>query len=556
MVRLVLTGLVALLLVGALGIGAYKAYQTWDGRRLVRRSEAYLSAGDVRSAALTAHRAFQLSHTNVEACRILARIAEATSQSAAVEWRKSALLAAPDSDEDKIALAKAAVQFDQLPLAEATLAKISKEGRVLPAFYDLQGQLALTRKDLPGAEKNLSEAVRLEPANKSFQFRLATIQLQSGAEATRGNAERSLRGFLDDQELRAPAARVLRDNAAKTKNGPTFLEMAGLLAKYPEANFRDRVAYVHALHVLNHPDFAGKLTDLEKESQADPEKLAEILSWMSSNGLTLLAMQWIKELPNEILQKQSVPLTIADCYVSMKDWPGLQDWCRKGEWGNLDFFRHAYLCRAFREQGDNLSAESEWNMATRAAEANGERLHALQQGVVRWGWKKEAENLLWKLADNRDKQAAALGALYQYYLDNGDTQNLYRVVARLSDLKPEDEHARNNLAQLALLLNVDTERAHALAEQLYRKSPGDSVFASTYAFSLYRRGLYQQALKVMNEIKPDELEKPAFAGYYGVVLAAAGDKAKAGEYLQRGSSAPLLPEERALFDNAQNKINQ
>src|SRR3954468_23424855 len=153
MLKLLLAAVLALLLLFAAGFGAYKGFQSWQGHRLVRRAEAYLASGDLRSAALSAHRAFQLNHENAGACRVLARIAEITGQPAALEWRKSAVLAAPDSIEDKIALANAALQFERPEVAKSTLAGLGPEAQRLPAFQEAEAQLAFSQKDLLGAEK-------------------------------------------------------------------------------------------------------------------------------------------------------------------------------------------------------------------------------------------------------------------------------------------------------------------------------------------------------------------------------------------------------------------
>jgi hypothetical protein len=40
---------------------------------------------------------------------------------------------------------------------------------------------------------------------------------------------------------------------------------------------------------------------------------------------------------------------------------------------------------------------------------------------------------------------------------------------------------------------------------------------------------------------------------YGIFLATAGDRAKAGEYLKIGASAKLLPEEKALLAKAESR---
>jgi hypothetical protein len=54
----------------------------------------------------------------------------------------------------------------------------------------------------------------------------------------------------------------------------------------------------------------------------------------------------------------------------------------------------------------------------------------------------------------------------------------------------------------------------------------------------------------MRQIKPQDLESPSIAGYYGIILKATGGGASAGVYLEKASKAALLPEERKLFAQA------
>ena len=142
-----------------------------------------------------------------------------------------------------------------------------------------------------------------------------------------------------------------------------------------------------------------------------------------------------------------------------------------------------------------------------------------------------------------------MAALYQYYLDKQDTANLYRVVARLSESKPDDKTAQNNFAQLSLLLNLNAEHAREVAQQLYKADPKKAVYASTYAFSLYADRQYQQAVKVMRELDQADLHSPAIAAYYGIFLAAV-QSPNAREFLDLGGHAQLLPEEKALMEKA------
>jgi Flp pilus assembly protein TadD len=117
-------------------------------------------------------------------------------------------------------------------------------------------------------------------------------------------------------------------------------------------------------------------------------------------------------------------------------------------------------------------------------------------------------------------------------------------------VRPATDNSENNYAQISLLLRVNIGPAHEVARKLHEKDPTNATFASTYAFSLYVAGHPEEAVRVMASLRPEDLKQPALAAYYGIFLAAAGDKARAGTYLELGRQAHLLPEEKALLDKA------
>ena len=103
---------------------------------------------------------------------------------------------------------------------------------------------------------------------------------------------------------------------------------------------------------------------------------------------------------------------------------------------------------------------------------------------------------------------------------------------------------------MALLLDAQELKPYDLAREVYQKAPTNSAFASTYAFSLHLQKKDAEALKVMQQLPAKDLESPSVAGYYGLVLKATGNSNKAKVYLEWASKAPMLPEEKKLFDRA------
>ena len=58
----------------------------------------------------------------------------------------------------------------------------------------------------------------------------------------------------------------------------------------------------------------------------------------------------------------------------------------------------------------------------------------------------------------------------------------------------------------------------------------------------------------METLSPAMLNDPSVAGYYGAILAAAGQKEKARTYLDRTTGAQLLPEEAQMVSAAREKL--
>ena len=109
---------------------------------------------------------------------------------------------------------------------------------------------------------------------------------------------------------------------------------------------------------------------------------------------------------------------------------------------------------------------------------------------------------------------------------------------------------KNNLAFTALLLGAQELKPHELAKEVYTKSPQSPAFAATYAYSLYLQKQSADALKIMQAVAAKDLDNPAVAGYYGLVLKATGNAEKAKIYLRLALKIRLLPEEQALFQQA------
>lgn len=557
-IKILFVILVCVILLVTIVWGGHDLYVRWQEKRLVRAALTALQQSDFHSASLAARTVLQLKPTSIGAARIMAEIAERASDRSALDWRRKVVTVAPESVPDILALARCAVQFSENETAENALAQVSTEGKTTADFHATSALLAQAKGESDKEQSEWAEAVRLAPDNKEYQLQLGTVRLRSHDPKEHQSGIEILQALRADPAQQAPATRgLITDGVARRESAVQIVALAKDLQSYPEANWTDHLLYLDLLHQTSDPQFSSYLTELEKTSTASPSDLAALLWWMNHNNLNLLALDFMKNLSPEIRDKWPIPRALADVYVRLGDWKTLEKKVDSANWPDFDFLRHAYLARAFREQDNAAAAEREWSLALKQAASarTVDGTMILLRTLKEWRWESEALDLLWAMTKIPEKEGDAMAALYQYYADKGDTADLYRVVQRRCESRPDDDKAQNNRAQLALLLDVDTQNAHETAERLYQKEPANSIYASTYSFSLYRLGKYQKAIQVLSKLKPEEQNRPEIAAYYAILLAAAGDKQKAAEYSDRANGASLLPEEKALLQSARNKIS-
>ncbi len=554
-IKLIVGGLVSSILVVVLVYAGVHFFHSWQERRLVRRAAAYLSGGDAKLAALSARRAFQMNPANADAARALAQIADRTGDGTALDWWRKVLDLQPNKTEDALSLVRAALRQNDLAAAEKALAGLDETAKATAGYHAASGRLEEMKKHPAEAERHWAEASTLAPDNISYQFQLALIRLGSNDQAKRASARQVLEHLRADPKQRAASTRALiLDGMAHQEQAQHTQLLASELQGYPEALFSDRLLYLEILQKVRDPGFAEYLAKLQKDAASNPADLASLLSWMSGNENAAAAIEFAKTLPAQSVSKWPVAPTLAAAYASLPDWPGLEHLTSTTEWPPFDFLRHAYLSRALRGQNRKLAAEQEWIAAQKEASAQPQSLLVLARTAAAWGWEAETVDLLWVLSKSGETRLEALQALYQHYAKLGDTTGLYRTLLRLVEALPHDLALQNNLAQVSLLIGADVDRARKVAAETRSKEPGNGAFAATYAFSLYTSGDVKGALETMDQLTGDQLRDPSVAVYYGVVLAAAGRKEKAREYLQRAAEATLLPEEKALVEKAKSTL--
>jgi cytochrome c-type biogenesis protein CcmH/NrfG len=547
-------GVILLLAVG--GTFGYKSFRNWQQRRLVAEANALVDHGDYKRASLNARRLLQINPNSTEACRILARLSEKAGLRSALEWRRRVMELGGATPKDLILLARAAVRFDDRATADVAISRLPESAKQTAEYHALLADIALVQRDGVEMERQLSEANRLEPENKDYIMRLAALRLGANDADLRARGKQTLEELQNDPLLRREATRYLAEDALRQNKTLTALELARQLDSFPDKTFADRLLLLSALQAAKDAGFAAFLEEMQTTSTEDPERVGALMTWMNVHKLPREAIEWSAKLPPAIIGGKLVQIALSDSFVTVRDWAGLQRLVNSGNWGTVDFLRNALLARALREQGNEADSASQWNEAMKKIAANSRHLMMLAETVEKWGWRSEAIDLLWLVAKDPVKGDEALAALYRYFAKNADTENLYRVLLHRLELHPDDRNVQNNYAQLSLLLNLNAERGQRIAREIYEKEPANPAYASTYAFALHVQGDTKKAIKVLEGLSDQQVRQPEIAAYYGIILAAAGDQTRAGEFLDLGEKATLLPQEKALVEKARRSLAQ
>lgn len=543
-----------IVLLSVAGVVGYKQFRAWQQRRLVAEANALVNQGDYRRASLDARRLLQINPRSAEGCRILAKLAEKAGSRAALDWRRRVMELGEATPNDLILLARAAVRFDDRGTVDVALSKLPESAKETAEYHALLADIALTARDGVEMEKQLSEAARLEPANKDYAMRLAALRLGAGDREIRENGKQTLVEMQNDPLLRREATRYLAEDALRQNRTLAAMELARQLDSFPDKTFADRLVLLTALDAAKDNGFAAFLNEMKSSSADDPERASALLTWLNMHNRATDAIAWSGALPPGVLGQKLVQIALSDAYVASKDWNGLLKLVRAGNWGTVDFLRNAIQARALREMGNDPESAAQWNEALKKIAADPKQALLLAETVEKWGWLNEAIDLLWLVAKDPAKGNDALQVLYRHFSQTGDAENLYRVMLHQTEFRPNDRNVQNNFAQLSLLLNLNADRGQKAAREVYESDPKNPAYVSTYAFALYTQGDVKKALKTLETLSPDQLHKPEIAAYYGIVLAAAGDRARAPEFLDLGEKAQLLPQEKALVEKARRSL--
>ena len=508
---------------------------------------------DYFKAAAAARRALRMSPKDLAANRLMAEMAEAVQAKEAVSWRKTIAEMQPGVAKNYLDWAETALLFRDTANASEALSRLDEAGKNTAAYHEMAARVAVQTGRSSEVYAHVTAAAQLEPQNENYQLQLAAVQLGSPLQEIRKGARARVEQLAESPKVRRQALRMLIQAALSERDGAGALKFANDLMTGPNGLFEDRVLYLKLLGYLKRPEYWWFLAQLGSELPESDDDLVTLLSWMNNNGLPLLTLNFIKQLPNDRTERANVSPVIAEAHALTGGWGKLKSILRFQKWGELEFQREALTARVAQNDGDDTGAHSHWAAAMALAGERREALGALGRFAQAWKWDEEYTNVVWAFANGRDHPMSALQELLGKFTSEGKTRGILRVFNRMLELDPQNLNAKNNVAYALLILNMEPDRAQKLAYEARTADPANPEYSATYALALNAKGKTDAAYKILQGLDATDRRSPATALCFGVVLAAQGKNDEARAFLDEAEKGALLPEEKMLAAKTREK---
>ncbi|QYM80332.1 hypothetical protein K0B96_06885 [Horticoccus luteus] len=555
--RWLIAGVILALVLGAgYYFGRYHAlpaYREWRAAKLQKLANDYFAKGDYDSALLTARQILRTDKRNDAMWRLAEKSANAKQLPETVYYQRE--LAKLDKTLDsQLEYIRLALHYDLLREALDGVNKVGAAGRDSADFHDLAAQVYLRIGKPTSARVHLYSLVQLRPDDGAAQLELDSVEMNADDERQDKALRERVQKLAQQPALRARAYTLLLKDALRAKNAAEAEDYAQKLIASEGTDAQQQVLALEGLRLKDGAKAAAYRAKLETAFANSPDDAAVLTEYYSRAGEGKEALRWAKTLPDKTKAAPEFQRALADAYISLRDWSGLNTLVSTAQWGDREYLRYAYLSYAARGAGRIADATTSWKMAVIRAGDSARETSDLLSRIIDWGWDQEKYDLIWKLFELMPRNEAIARQLIVWERTQGHTANLNRIFARLFELDPEDRVARNNFAYTSLLLDSNLAQAYALSRENYLSEPHNPYYVTTQALALQKQGKSADALALIESLRPAELSEPERMLCRALIHAANGDALGAQNLLTGTDLRNMLPEEKGLVKDTRNRI--
>lgn len=552
--RLVIS-IVAILVFGGLAyLVGYPAFQDFSRKRIVRIARVFVETGDFRSAYLLLDQHVKNHPENLEARRLLAKVLEEYGPGQGLAEWEALVKAEPDNAANQIGYIESALRVNQLqklPEALAVLQKLQPNGI---GYYRLSAGLALVKGDMAALRQAVEGMASVEPDNVTTQFNLAALRINSSVPAEVTAARETLEKFAKGDVLRIRAALVLLNDAPRRWPRETApakhyalivrqLELGKTPLDSPSGFMRTGAIRIRE------PGLPVLLEYLQSQPSPTSEDVAQLAQWMIKIGQIREALVWLETLPGKSRETPAALASMAACAIGLESWDKLEQFLLLGAWGPVpgESVKYAFQARLLREQKNDSRAESVWNTALQSSAQSLPGLRALHRLAQLWRWPGKETQVLWTLVRRYPNDNLAWQKLVGQVLLSRDTAQVWRVYTAWVQAAPANIPAQIERVVLGLLVRPQEPGLANQAAEFFRAHPDNPGCRLAQALALWRGGLANEALIVLDAVQLNPASEPRVALTRGLVMASIGRRAESERMFALLKMESMLPEETALI---------
>lgn len=530
------------------------AFREWRARTWIATAEAEFAKGNLAEANAWTYKTLLRFPENREAPRLLADICESRGSLLAIRWRLALAESTGYEREPTLALARTAVKFAQPKVALEALHRL-KEGSLREAGDWILAAEAASLGGQPIKARAALECARLlEPANERIQARIAVLDANSTLPEMRAAAVRTLQQLARGATREAGfALRTLAVTDPRLVDPTVAREAAEEIVRRPASTAEDLLAALPPLEAQGSLLLEGARQRLGQAAAETPAAALTVARWFFARGRAAEAAAALAPQTAEARDNLDLAMLQADVHFALGRAPAVVETLTKQAWARYDLLREAILLRALELTGQALPAlAARWDGVLKHLPADPDIAMAVATLAERWGRPREAL-AAWKVVARSPVARLRVYAQRQVFdlcLRERLTTDLLTAARDLSLAFPGDHQMRNNVAYLQLLLNVNTDRAAAMTDELARAHPAEAKIVSTRAFQFWRQRRLGEARRLLAEAQTRFPAASEFAFVRVLVAATEGQPEALLQAAQLQTGRPLLPEEASLLQEA------
>ena len=259
---------------------------------------------------------------------------------------------------------------------------------------------------------------------------------------------------------------------------------------------------------------------------------------------------WLALVSAETRDAASVEMKLSDGVYASSDWTALQTELRRADWkAENNYLRLALLAYASRAQNALVQSGDFWKQAILTADRNAARAENLKSLATHWGWQAERVDAVKILFERNPADKALLTELTKHYREAKRTRELIGVLTTHVERTSDSTDEAVALTYYSLISDTNLNRAHTLADKLFKSAPQDPTRRLIYALSLWKSRRTAEASTILTELRTDGISELIPVGLIRAAINAdVGQGEDARHSLALFNRGTALPEEVALAD--------